>query len=68
MCPLVSPPPAPLALRAAALEELRGVLDGIRCGAWLVARGPITERELRLLVAIEMAAERGERALQRLRL
>jgi len=56
-----------VALRAAALTELRGLLEGIRCSAWLIARGRVTERELRLLVAIEMAAERAERALQRLR-
>ncbi len=65
---LVSLPPSPVALRAAALEEVRGVLDAIRCSAWLVARGRITERERRLLIAIEMAAERAERALQRLRI
>ena len=66
MSPLVSIPPAPAALRAAALEELRGTLEAIRCSAWLVARGRVTERELRLLVAVEMAAERAERAVQRL--
>jgi len=64
--PLVSFPPASVALRAAALDELRGALEAIRCGAWLAARGRVTQRELRLLVAIDMAAERAERAVQRL--
>ncbi|MBI2074146.1 MAG: hypothetical protein HYW06_12120 [Gemmatimonadetes bacterium] len=66
MSPLVSLPPAPVALRAAALEELRGALEAIRCSAWLVARGQVTQRELRLVVAIDMAAERAERAVRRL--
>ena len=66
MSPWVSLPPSPLALRNAALEELRGMLDAIRCSVSLAARGPIGERERRLLVAIEIAAERAERAVQRL--
>lgn len=66
MCPLVSLPPSAAALRAAALEELRGTLEVIRCSAWLAACGPIPERERCLLVAIEMAAERAEGAVQRL--
>ena len=64
--PLVSLAPAPEALRAAAVEELRGMLEAIRCSVSLAARGPIGERERRLLVAIEIAAERAERAVQRL--
>ncbi|HLB37411.1 MAG TPA: hypothetical protein VJL31_12640 [Gemmatimonadales bacterium] len=67
MSPLVSVPPVHLALRAAALEELRGALEAIRCTSWLAARGCVTARELRLLVAIDMAAERAERAIERLR-
>ncbi len=66
MCPRVSFPAPPLALRAAALEELRGTLEAIRCSAWLAARGTITERERRLLVAIDMAVERAEQAVRRL--
>jgi hypothetical protein len=63
--PLVSFPPAS-ALRAAALEELRGTLEAIRCSAWLAAREDIPERQRRLLVAIDMAAERAEHAVRRL--
>lgn len=63
---MVSHPPGPTALRAAALEELRGVLEAIRCSAWLAIRGPLSERERRLLVAIDIAAERAERAVRRL--
>lgn len=62
----MSIPPASVALRAAALDEVRGALEAIRCGAWLAARGPVRQRELRLLVAIDLAAERAERAVQRL--
>ncbi len=67
MNPPLSFPAPPIALRAAALEELRGTLEVIRCCAWLAARGPITQRERRLLVAVDMAVERGQRAVQRLR-
>lgn len=67
MSPRVSLPAPPIALRAAAREELLGMLDAIRCSAWLAARGPITERERRLLVAIDMAVERAEHAVHRLR-
>jgi len=42
------------------------MLEAIRCSVRLAARGPIGERERRLLVAIEIAAERAERAVQRL--
>lgn len=66
MSPRVSFPAPPIALRAAALEELRGMLEAIRCSAWLAARGPITERERRLLVAIDMAVERAQQAMRRL--
>ena len=66
MAPGVSFPSPPVALRAAALEDLRGTLDVIRCSAWLAARGPVTERERRLLVAIDMAVERAQRALRQL--
>jgi hypothetical protein len=64
--PLVSFPPATLALRAAALEELRGTLEAIRCSAWLAALEDIPERQRRLLVAIDLAAERAEQAVRRL--
>jgi len=67
MSPVVSLPPASLALRAAALEELRGTLEAIRCSAWLAAREDGPERQRRLLVAIDMAAERAEQALRWLR-
>jgi hypothetical protein len=66
MSPLVSLPPASLALRAAALEELRGTLEAIRCSTWLAAREDIPERQRRLLVVIDMAAERAEQAVRRL--
>lgn len=66
MDPRVSLAASPIALRAAALDELHGMLEAIRCSAWLAARGPITERERRLLVAIDMAVERAERAVRRL--
>jgi hypothetical protein len=66
MSPLVSLPPASLALRAAALDELRGTLEVIRCTAWLAAREALPERQRRLLVAIDMAAERAEGAARRL--
>jgi hypothetical protein len=59
-------PPARLALRAAALEELLGALEGIRCTTWLAVLEDMPERQRRLLVAIDMAAERAERAVLRL--
>jgi hypothetical protein len=64
--PLVSPPPVAEALRAAALEELRGALEAIRCTSWLAARRCVSERDLRLLVAIDIAVERAQQALRRL--
>lgn len=67
MNPRVSFPTPPMALRTAALEDLRGTLEVIRCSAWLAARGAITERERRLLVAIDMAVEQAQQAVRRLR-
>jgi hypothetical protein len=54
------------ALRAAARTELLGLLEGVRLSAWLLARGPLPERDRRLLVAIDIATERAQRAVARL--
>jgi hypothetical protein len=42
------------------------MLEAIRCSAWLAARAPLSQRERRLLIAIDMAAERAQRAVRRL--
>lgn len=66
MSPLVSLPPAAAALRAAALEELAGALEAIRCSVGLAALEGISERQRGLLVAMDLAVERAEHALRRL--
>lgn len=67
MSPWVTLPCASEAQRDAAWEDLRGTLEAIACLAGMIAAGGVTERERRLAAAVQFAAQRAERAVERLK-